>query len=83
MLLPFHIVEEICLDNNIDVILMHGSNLEHIPFFMKREPYDTKIYGLCNGTKITFNIKSRQEFDLADPESISQMSEYLSSAIWL
>jgi hypothetical protein len=82
MLLPFHIIKEVCLDNDIDVTLMHGSMPERVTFFMKRKPFSTKIYGLCWGTKVTFDVKNRQEYDLADPDSISQMSEYLSSAIW-
>jgi hypothetical protein len=82
MVHPFHIIKEICLDHQIDVTLMHGSNFEHVSFFMKREPYNTKIYGLCNGAKVTFDVKNRLEYDLADPDSISQMSEYLSSRIW-
>ena len=56
---------------------------EHVSFYMMRVPYDTKIYGLCNGTKITFNIAGkRQKYDLIDPNSISEMSNYLSSDIW-
>ena len=82
-MLPWHIVEEICISNDVILTLMHSSNLEHVTFFMKKKPYDNKIYGVCHGTIITFGIQNRVEFDLNDPNSILKMNEYLSSAEWL
>lgn len=78
---PYHIIEDICKEHNINLSLMAGATINHAAFRMILEGRDkTVAYGACTGTVVTLGITTtmnRQEFDLHHPDSISELIEYI------
>ena len=83
---PFHILEDICKEHNVNLKLMAGANQNQTPFKIISENYPAVAWGSCSGSMVVLGISSkhRKEFDLYDPDSISDISEYLKSGkLWV
>ena len=83
----YHVVEELFKENSVELKLMAGSTKNHVTFRIMSSKFPLeRAYGSCAGATVILGIvtKHRAEFDLRDPDSISEMIEYIESGkMWV
>ena len=85
---PYYIVEEICKELGYAVKLMAGSSDNWTTFSVVRNDGDGLwpariMHGSCFKTNVVVGIgqANRKDFDLNDPNSISELTEYIKTFI--
>lgn len=85
---PYYVLEDICNDLGLTMKLMGGCSKEHATFTIVADrdvgfKVTTKcvLHGACgeSGVILGIGMPARREFNLHDPNSISEITEYIKS----